>query len=561
MGLSDSDRRQIARLVDALDHPDAVHQREIMDLLVDMGPDCLDPLIASLGLVPPRVQTSIVRVLGELGDERALVPLMRFVFDQSGVPLASDARALAMKAIAHLASPDDAKRVFAFLLDVHDDDDPFVRGYAYAAMGRFGDRRAVPILEAALKDDEEFVQERATKALARLESSDSNALESSVDDDELLRKLRGAKGGEREYWLNELLARPTAFDMARELVEEGGRGALLGLQLLQKLDDPRARGVALRLAQSTSDSDRLSIALRIVAQFLRGDATPEELQVTKLALYSEDRFVRLAALGVAGASGERELMERALAAASDPDVVVAATAAEALARGTGPRNRRILPELITAAKRSLQSRDGDSDEAVRTRAFLLRAMKNVVSEGGFGVGDAQGIALDLLAVEDARPIVITGLELLEVTTQNGGGPIPNNRAVALAEFLDHEQQRVRDRAFEILERAAPSGFEPLLEPLSRRLYDSDPEETERVLRVIERIGTRRAIEMIERVARESDGGVKLAAEAALRRIRSGDEYIDATFEAAGAAPKSDAPKNAENDPGESDSDDWGSDDW
>jgi hypothetical protein len=396
-------------------------------------------------------------------------------------------------------------------------------------------------------------------------------LESDVDDYELLRQLRGAKGGEREYWLNELLSRPTAFEMARELVEEGGRGAGLGLQLLQKLDDPRGRAVARRLALGTSDPDKLAIALRVVARFVEADATDEERELTKLALYNEDRFVRLAALGMAGASGDRELMERAVAAASDPDPVVASTAAEALARGTSPRDRRILPELIDAARRSLQSREGDTEEAVRTRAYLLRAMRNVVREGGFGVGDAQQMALDLLAVEDARPIVVTGLELLETTTRTGAGAIPQNRAIALADFLGYDERSIRDRAFDVLERAAPPRFEPLLEPLSRLLYDADADETERVIRVIERVGTNRAVGMIERVAREGDDAAKLAAEAALRRIRNSDDYIDATFEAAetldapadetGRAAASETPTDETGAGGSSGSTGWGDDTW
>lgn len=571
MGLSGKERRQVAQLVESLDHPDAVHQREVMDALVSMGSDVLDPVAASLSLVSPRVKTSLVRVMGELGDRRALLPLMRFVFDHADEPSASDARALAMKAIAHLAGPEDAKRVFAFLLDVYQDPDPFVRGYAFAAMGQFGDKRAVPILQSALQSEDDFVREQASSALARLERADGDALESDVDDIELLRQLRGARGGEREYWTNELLSRDSAFEMVKDLVEDGGPGARLGLQLLQRIDDPRVRGVALRKAQSTPDPDQLAIALRILASQIEGDATEDELSQAKLALYSEDRFVRLAALGVAGASGDRELMRRAAASAGDSDPVVAATAAEALARGTTDSDRRLLPELIDAARSSFRSPEGESEEAVRTRAYLMRAMRNLVSSGGFGVGDAQRLALDLLAVEDARPIVVTGLELLDVTTRNGGGEVAVDRVVPLAEYLGHDDPSIRRRAFEVLERAAPEGADILLDALERRLYDADPGEAERVLRVVERVASRRARLLVERVAEESSGEIQIAAEAAMRRMRSGEEYIDATFESASdsndaraegvAETRSDEPsESAETGPDDPRTD-WGDDTW
>ena len=85
-------RDEIARLIPQLDHPDAELQRGVMDQIVLMGPEAIDPLVANLGFATPEACEAIVRILGEIGDTSAMVPLMRFIYDNKGSIEKSDAR-------------------------------------------------------------------------------------------------------------------------------------------------------------------------------------------------------------------------------------------------------------------------------------------------------------------------------------------------------------------------------------------------------------------------------------------------------------------------------------
>ncbi len=250
---------EIARLVDRLDHPDAIFQRQMMDKILAIGPAAVEPLAANLSFAEPRAKEAIARLLGELRDTRAMLPLMRFIFDARGSIPDSDARGLAMQSLMHLAEPEHAQKLFDFLMDIRRDPDPFVRGYAMEAMGKFGDKRARPILEEALEDDHEFVQTRAQRAVAALDADTAvgEGLRSGASATEILQKIRATQGGERTYWINALKERDDAFELARTLVEEGGKGTLIGLQLLLRMNDPRAREVAVRhYAAADAAADR-----------------------------------------------------------------------------------------------------------------------------------------------------------------------------------------------------------------------------------------------------------------------------------------------------------------
>ena len=59
---------QLAALIDRLDHPDAIFQRELMDNLVSLGPEIIPNLAANLSMAEPNVKTCLVRILAEIGD-------------------------------------------------------------------------------------------------------------------------------------------------------------------------------------------------------------------------------------------------------------------------------------------------------------------------------------------------------------------------------------------------------------------------------------------------------------------------------------------------------------
>ena len=532
------DRQEVAQLVDALDHPDSGFQRDIMDQLLAEGSSILDALVANLHTAPPRARNCVVRVLGELGDPDAILPLMRFVFDRKGSIADGDARGLAMKALVDIADETlPATKMFQFLLDVYQDDDPFVRGYALALLGRFGDRRALPLVQEALVDEADFVAERARDAVKSLEQKIAVGPEADVDDEELLRSIRGKQGGERKYYLNELRSRDNAFELSERLVAEGGRGVIAGLEFMLECEDSRARGVARRHAMSTDKVDELAICLRILNQFMHADASNDELAIIRGALYHADSFVRLAALEGAGRSGDATLIERAVDATRDADMDRRHAAARGLSYGLSPAYRKVLPDLMQAFELANARRLAVvTDDTVRIEAFIVRAIRRIVEEGGFGTTQAQEVALSALEGAIAHmPLVVTALELLDLTTPAEGYPADRRwdeeLSRNLVELLHHHDDEIRDRVLSLLIRGAPT-TRSMVDGLERIMFDHGADIAGKVVPLLETVGDERAKKLLTDLTDEKDDGVRLAAAAALKRLRNSDEVIDAEFETA-----------------------------
>ncbi len=530
------DRQEVAQLVDALNHPDAKHQRELMDELVAEGASIVEPLVANLAITEPRARVCIVRVLGEVGDKAALLPLMRFVWDTRESIVDGDARGLAMKSIIELGDESDSPKVFQFLLDIYRDDDAFVRGYALQAMGKFGDRRALPMVQEGLADENEFVRERAQQSVKALESKIAAGPKEDLSADEILQSVRGKQGGERAYWLNELRERDDAFELAERLVAEGGRGVFAGLELLLELDDPRAREVARRHATATDGPDERAICLRIMNRWMRHDVTDEELDLIRGALYDMDEFVQVAALEAAGLSGDPTLIERAVDATRDNNMERRFAAARGLSIGLTPDNRRVLPDLIQAFSLANARRLAVfNEDTVKVEAYVVRAIHRVVAEGGFGTSQAQEVALTALeGAADNRPLLVTALELLDDTTPEEGFDEDrrwdHESARHLGEVLQHADDDVRDRALDLLLRGGPTRMRSLIEPLTRIIYDRGADVAGRVVPLLERIGSDRAIDLLKDLSDEKDDTVRVAAEAALKRMRNEEDFIDAEFD-------------------------------
>lgn len=532
-------RERVARLVDNLDHPDAIRQREHMDALVALGPDVIDPLCASLGLVAPRVKSALVRVLGELGDPRAILPLMRFVWDTREDIGAGDARGLAMKALAELASPEHAGRMTEFLLDIAQDHDPFVRGWAADALGRFGDRRAAPILTELVNDESPFVQERAQGALSHLDTTDSDTLKdatSAIDDDALLSKIRTERGGEQDFWLDELKSRDNAVDLAARLVQESGRGVIYGLQLLHQLGDESARRIARPLlSRSELHPDVLAIATRLVARFVFADMTDEEASAVRNLRYHEDRFVRLAALEAAAASGRHDLMNHALASLmSTEDADMAFSVARGLSGSVNESDRSWFPEISKAFKRvNVHRRRGSDARWIEAEAYLLRSLKNLVRGATLGTRKAQKMAFEALEGSiEHRPIVVTALELLWATIRENSDVFwPADHALLLVEVLEeYRDPATTRRALELLGTGAPRDLYSAVDILEDIAWRDDVDIASTVVPLLGRIGSKKALDVLNELANSEDDAIRIAAETALRQERNSRDVIDAEFE-------------------------------
>jgi HEAT repeat protein len=528
------DRAAIVHLIDQLDHPDAVRQREVRDRLVADGGEAVELLCANLRCVNTRVRTGLVQVLADIGDDRALLPLMRYVYDECQNIKESNARGLAMQSIMRLAKPEHASKLFDFLVDMKDDPDAFVRTYVIEAFGKLGDRSAQPYISEALEDPSEFVRERAQKTLDDLQMN-SNDPTDQLSAEELLREVRSATGARLTYCVKLLSEHDQAFELASNLVREDGSRTMVGLQVLQSLKDPGARHVAARHYQLTrSDADRAA-SLRLLAEHLNCDAQGSEVRIIKQALAHSDKFIELAALAAAARSGDHELTQRAIEATRSGDYNAAATASEALSKAG-----ECLPSsLAEQVQESIQMVNGhrrhnEHEDLVRTEAYLLRALAKMIEPGDQRAEMAQQVALtSLRRSSELQPIVITALELLLRLTPQEGYAIERRwhpaDAAGLVPLLRHANPSVRARALEAIRRGSP-GDAPNLSREFERLMRSEPEMVgESVVPAILATAGPNAKKQLAQLAVADEPTVRRAAESALRRLRSQQSHIDVKF--------------------------------
>jgi HEAT repeat protein len=474
-----------------------------------------------------------------IGHPRAIGSLMRFVFDRRNKVEDRDARGLAMRAIMELAEPEHAPRLIDFLLDIQSDEDAFVRGYAVEALGKFGDRRALPILRSAAQDPEEFVRERASRALRELEASAQSRdvlAQDNLSSHDLLGRIRRSQRGEREYYMGLLKSRPDAFELAVRLVQEGDLGTLLGLQLLQQIGDPRARDVARQHFASTINGGEQALCLRIVSQYMQSDMNTAELPMIEAGFLHPELLVRIAALDAAGASGHEPLMSRAIRTLSARDPYEVVTAAAALERGLTASHRRMLPELREAwtKLRARRTSERDALDLVQAEAHVLGAIGKLVDARTPGVSSVQRDALMALTdAHDRRPILVAALRLLRDTTPEDG-LLEEHRwaqleAASLIPLVDHADPRVRARALDLLLRAGPPAMLELGPKLEALALDDSIDAVRVLIPLASRTGGERCRRLLEDLSRSPDEAVREAAQEGLRLLRATQPFIDARF--------------------------------
>ncbi len=544
------DSNTIAQMIDRLDTPDADIQRSVMDELVSLGSNAVPMLAANIGLVNLRIRRGLVQVLGEIGDDRALLPLMRYVFDRRGRYEEADARALAMKSIIALTNgPDD--RVFGFATDMVRDTDAFVRAYTVDLFVALNERRGLPYIKDSLEDAEEIVRARASIALPKL--SKIQRSENMISGEELVEKILRSRGNQREFNLQELLSRPDAFSLAAALARADVSESTAGLRALQQIDDARARRIAGQVLNRPLDvtSAQRAIGLRIIARYLQGDATADEVQMIERGLYDEDRLVRLAALSAAGRSGVQSLLRSALTALQSGDVMTALTVAESISRAPSPalpnlfstldniltdaRARRISAETMLKSPNS-----ADAEDQVRLEAFLLRAMANALENEVSSAASAraqtqavQSLQNSVTTPTNLQPVYITAVELLDRATSNTASKNTWHLSEILLILDVHarlDSARGRHRARQILKRVVPMGCQDLVPYLQQWRMDPEISIVDDIIVLLERAHSDAAIKILEELTHDSADTVRESARAILRRWRNSAPYIDVDFE-------------------------------
>lgn len=130
--------------------------------------DRIGVLIGRLRSYVPSLRKTSIRTLAELGDKRAVEPLIACLKHDD-----PDTREVAAKALGNLG---DERAVQPLITVMKADPDASVRQQAAEALGKLGSKRAVEPLIAALQDDKDrFVRHAAARALGRI--GDDRAIE------------------------------------------------------------------------------------------------------------------------------------------------------------------------------------------------------------------------------------------------------------------------------------------------------------------------------------------------------------------------------------------------
>lgn len=311
--------------------------------------DPTDYLCANLHFVSSAARRGLVMLLAKLGDRRALVPLMRYVFDTREKVLEQDARAAAMQTIIAIADAQneasgDRKRVVSFLMDMLDEPDGFVRAHIMRGLGRLGSRRAFAPLKAAWNDEHEFVAEQAR--VAHRELSDRAHLlaeledvrpHKELDDGVLVDRVGFVNSADLKPFLYELSMRPNALELANRVLSLGTKRNHYVLEILAALNDPAAREVVVQHLRVASSETDVAASFRVLARYLDEDANKPECESIEKGLQSTSPHIKRAAIRAAGVAGSDRLLEsvRAAMASKDPNIAQAATKAIEAAADTG----------------------------------------------------------------------------------------------------------------------------------------------------------------------------------------------------------------------------------
>jgi HEAT repeat protein len=410
------DPRAVEPLIAALRNKDWEMLQVAVEALVKIGRPTVGPLIAALGDEDSYVRQAAAVALGAIGDPRAVEPLSAALRDGN-----SYVRRAAAEALGRLGGPHAVGPLIAALRD----EDERIREAAAEALGRLGDPRAVGPLIAALRDEDSYVRREATEALVKIDGPAVEPLIAALrDEDERIREAAA--------------------------------------EALGRLGDPRAVG-PLIAALRDEDSDVRQAAAEALVKI--GGPAVEPLSA---ALGDEDRDVRRVAAGALGAIGDPRAVEPLSAALRDEKWIVRQAAAGALGTIGDPR----AVEPLSAALR-------DKEWTVRRAAA-----------GALGtIGDPRAVGPLSAALRDEKWIV-------RQVAAGALGTIGDSRAVEwLSAALRDKDSDVRQAAAEALEAI---GDPRAVEPLTAALGDEDSDVCGAAAEALKKIGTPEALAALER---------------------------------------------------------------
>jgi len=317
--------------------------------LAEIGKPAVPALLNALSHKDKDVQPGSAVALGQIGDKRAVQPLMDVLRDGEQYWFL---RSNAAEALGRIGD----KRAVSVLIGALKDDNSSVRSAAAEALGKLGDARATTPLFSALNDEDNYVRWRAACALGRIgderatslltnmwsttgsyEHKDIAAVLGQIGDTSAVELLVRALGDEEEY-------SSTREVIANALADAGDKRAVPVLIDIWEKDDDR-RYISMRLAAAealgklgdarainpliNALKDESEYVPQRVIQALHnigGPAVPALIS----ALKGEKWYVRKRVVGVLGRIEDTRAIEPLTNALKDPNGHVRKAAREAL---------------------------------------------------------------------------------------------------------------------------------------------------------------------------------------------------------------------------------------
>ncbi len=336
----------------------------------DFGDSASDMMLKLAGSQKENVRDVAVLLLGLLGDERSLMPLIRMAKDdrssasireavilitqdspESLLKIIQGGNAIETRFISDVMSEVASAMFFETFLDLLSHDDGHVRSYAALGLANIGDVSAVKPLMDSLDDHYEDVQESVVHALVRLrEGINMDSLVSLLkSDNPVLRRnaimVLGALGTSHVVSTISFALKDDDVRVRRAVVNalssidleaacEGLIGALAD-------EDPWIRAAAAvsigqagldryvnHIRMLLTDSDDMVRAASCKAIGLIG--THENVSELKGLIDDENGFVSIAAIEAVGGLGGGQAREILLGQLSNPDKEIKRTALKAL---------------------------------------------------------------------------------------------------------------------------------------------------------------------------------------------------------------------------------------
>ena len=188
----------------------------------------ITPLLNALESANAQTQRCAVMALASLGDARAVPPLCRLLAESKD----AGTREYCALALGYLH---DSRALPALIAGLKDDTEYYRSACAWA-LGMVGDPRAIAPLQAALADETPRFQVRVARALCQL--GDRQRLE-------LLEQLACGDDG---------MTREIAFEALQGMKAKNAQVAELYAGLLEKIDNPNARGAQAEYLAAMGDA-------------------------------------------------------------------------------------------------------------------------------------------------------------------------------------------------------------------------------------------------------------------------------------------------------------------